>query len=526
MDALTDRRPLALVQRLRRSLDAIEPGALSPRDYATLQTLRWELDGAAEARAYVTLDFSLLAPRLTPLTEAFQVLGAYPLGSAQALEDYLFLLDGVSLWLLDARGALQARAAERVFASADVTRSARAFLVRLRDDVARGDFRVADARVQALDTALVRAFRDQEAEESARHVQPAIDSLIRYLDTYTARALPRPGLWQYPGGKEFYRHLLRRNLGVEIEPEEAHRAGLSELRRVDSLLSVVRRQMGWTGSIRALHDSLRLLPQNRAVPVDSVIARARAELLRARDSLTAHAGWLPPALPTIRGATAGEALFSPDGDVVPPATGENPQVLVTQAWGTVDGRAEGPSLLYRWTWPGLALAATVGQRSDAGNPALVLHPSIATRLGWSEYAGSLAGEAGLYADPLAAYGRLLHEGLNAALLVSDTGLHYFGWSRAQAVAVLRPYSLASEAALDSLFVERVVQTPGVGGAATIGAREHAAMRAWMQRVLGPRFDAAAWHHEVMSLGPVPLPVLASYLEWWGWDQRRRAATPR
>ena len=179
--------------------------------------------------------------------------------------------------------------------------------------------------------------------------------------------------------------------------------------------------------------------------------------------------------------------------------------------------------MFRWTWPGAALAATASYAGDSLSPFVLLHPSAATQMGWAEYGASLAGELGMYAHPLDAYGQLLHEGWNAALLTADTGLHYYGWSRQQALAVLRPYSVLSDVALDSTFVEQVVQAPGHAGVATIGAREYAAMRAWMQRVLGASFDESAWHAAVTSLGPVPLPVLAAYLEWWGWSERRRHA---
>jgi uncharacterized protein (DUF885 family) len=49
------------------------------------------------------------------------------------------------------------------------------------------------------------------------------------------------------------------------------------------------------------------------------------------------------------------------------------------------------------------------------------------------------------------------------------------------------------------------------------------MRTWMQRLLGDAFNVKAWHAEVLSLGPVPLPVLAAHLEWWGWNERRKQA---
>jgi uncharacterized protein (DUF885 family) len=142
--------------------------------------------------------------------------------------------------------------------------------------------------------------------------------------------------------------------------------------------------------------------------------------------------------------------------------------------------------------------------------------------GWGAYAAGLAGELGMYTDPADAYGRLLDEGLAAALLVVDTGIHYLGWTRTQAMAVLRAHSLESDATLDTMFVERVVNAPGRAGAAALGAREFAAMREWAEGELSASFDLRSWHDELLSLGALPLPVVGTHFEWWIWDVRRRA----
>jgi hypothetical protein len=94
---------------------------------------------------------------------------------------------------------------------------------------------------------------------------------------------------------------------------------------------------------------------------------------------------------------------------------------------------------------------------------------------------------------------------------------------AQGRAVLGRYVLAPDATIDSMLVERVINTPGLAGAGALGAREVAAMRAWMQRELGTRYEASAWHGEMLSLGSLPLPIVGSHLEWWLYEVNRRAA---
>src|SRR5207247_11440522 len=57
--------------------------------------------------------------------------------------------------------------------------------------------------------------------------------------------------------------------------------------------------------------------------------------------------------------------------------------------------------------------------------------------GWAEYAEQLADEMGLYSSDTARLGALADITLSAALLVVDTGINAFGWTREQGIAYIR-----------------------------------------------------------------------------------------
>ncbi len=523
-----DSRAIRANMRIAASLDEIDAAALTPRDYATLQTMRWEIDQTTEAASYADLDFSLISPRRTPLRDVVSVLLEHPLGTVADAERYLYLLEGLAFWFEDARAALSQRAGRGRYPSREALADFTRFMSRFRDLQLAGALRVADSRLTTIDSSGHESFRNFEREALDLRIRPQMDSLVAFLTgDYATHAVVRPGLWQEAGGKEFYRHLLRRNLGLEVEPEEAHKAGIAMLTRLDSLKRVTRQRMGWSKSEA---EYVRFLQQRDDLPpltLDQVIARVQTSLVRMRDSLGSRVRTLPAAMPRVRAATPMEALLHPEGLVIPSAYADSAATLViTPGWGGKAAQLEGESHYFRWGWPGRALAAAVAYSVESVSFAVVAHPSRTTEAGWGEYAASLAGEMGYYNDPAAAYGRLMQESLNAAWLVVDTGVHYFGWGKPQALALLRLNSVATDAELDSMFTARVIQDPGSAGAGAIGLREISAMREWMKSRLRDDFKLDAWHQELLSMGPLPLPVLAAHLEWWSWDTARQRREER
>jgi len=520
------RRNARSAQAIARALADVDVDALSPGDYLTVLALRWDAESRAEEALFYWSDFSILSPARTELRDALELLASHPLASVAELERYLYLLEALPFQLARVRGAMAERRERGYNAPREVVASGVAFLEGLR---ALGDdapWHVSPARLGAIDSTDARAFL-QDASESVRlRLLPSLDSLADWLERdYLAAASERPGLWQYPGGKEQYRHLLRRNSSLDILPEEAHQVGIAELRRVDSLLAVVRTRLGVKGTVAAFHDSLRRATEPMS---DSVmVAAVRAAQARIAPLLTEAVGPLPGPPPTVAVATPIERLLHPDGAVldVGVATGEG-RLVLTPRWRTPGGRLAVASRTWRLSVPGRALQRASVLARDSIPAFRRLNESRAFVDGWKEYAASLAGELGMYQAPLDAYGRLLDEGFAAALLVVDTGVHYLGWTRPQALGVLRRYTLEGEATVDSIFVERVVNDPGAAGAATLGAREFAAQRDWMRRELGASFDRRAWHEAVLAAGALPLPVLATHMEQWLYETRRHAALAR
>lgn len=511
-----------LAQRVGRGLDRLDASALTQGDYLTTLALRWEMDAQAEASAFWWVDFASLAPPTAAVRQLLELYRAHPLASTSDANAYLFFVDALVHVLERVKAGLAERLARGYAAPREMVESAIAFHAQLRALGADGPWDVSPSRMAALDTVDRRAFSTELAYAAELRVVPALDSFVDWLRRdYLPHASRTPGLWQYPGGKELYRHLLRRHTSLDVPPEEAHRVGLGELRRIDSTLAALRARQHWNPNAAAFHDSLRLA-MGSPPPLDSVVAAVTAHARRLAPRLAEALRRVPAHDALVRPATPGEAIQWPDGAYLPASRVDSiGTLLLTDRWRSAAWRAAQASRTYRFLVPGRHLESVLTSGSAQVPPVRRFTSSPGFSDGWGQYAASLAGELGMYEDPLDAYGRLLDEGEAAALLVIDTGIHYLGWSAVQARAVLGRYVLAPEATIDSLVVERVVNAPGRAGAGALGVREVAAMRAWMQREQGEDFSLVAWHDEMLSLGALPLPIVGSHLEWWLYDTERR-----
>ena len=516
---------LRVAQRVGHGLDMLDVSALAQDDYLTTLALRWEVEARAERSAFYYVDFSLLSPTTTPLRTLTETYRLHPLTSPADAERYLFFAEGFPFVVEQIRGGLEERRARGYAAPREMVESALAFFRGLRALENEGPWGVDSARLAGLDSVTSAALRREIALAVSLRIAPSLDSIINYLESdYLPIASTRPGLWQYPGGKELYRHLLRRHSSLDVPPEEAHRVGLGELRRIDSTMTEVRRRQGWNPDARAFHDSLRLAI-GVAPSIDAMIVAVGAREQVLVERLPGQFARFPALAPVVRATTPAEALLWPDGTYLLPVAGIDSlgQLLLTERWRQPAVRASIASTTYRLLLPGRHLeAALVG-----GDPTIqAMRRQMETAGfsdGWAQYAASLAGEMGMYTDPLDAYGRLLDEGTAMALLVVDTGIHYLGWSMLQGREVLGRYRLAPDADVDRMIVERIINDPGRAGAGALGAREVAAMRAWMRGELDAAFDLRAWHNEMLSLGSLPLPIVGSHLEWWLYARERRAA---
>jgi uncharacterized protein (DUF885 family) len=152
--------------------------------------------------------------------------------------------------------------------------------------------------------------------------------------------------------------------------------------------------------------------------------------------------------------------------------------------------------------------------------------------GWALYAERLMEELGAFSDPAEELGFLVGQGLRAARVVVDLGLHLkkaapgdlgelgeLGdcsgrvWDAEMAVALLEERALI-EPAFARSEVDRYLGVPAQAISYKVGERAWLAARGAAKQRLGDRFDLKAFHRFALAQGPMGLDPFAAQMARW------------
>jgi uncharacterized protein (DUF885 family) len=133
--------------------------------------------------------------------------------------------------------------------------------------------------------------------------------------------------------------------------------------------------------------------------------------------------------------------------------------------------------------------------------------------GWGLYSENLGYDLGLYKDPYSRFGQLTYEMWRAVRLVVDTGIHYKGWTRQQAIDFFKDNAAKTE--LDIINeIDRYIGNPGQALAYKIGQLRMLTIRQRAELALGDAFDVRAFHDQLLGAGALPLDLLERRMDEW------------
>lgn len=368
------------------------------------------------------------------------------------------------------------------------------------------------------------SFTDaQKAEAAAKlrrslttEVFPALTRLRDFLkNDYVGHARDGVGLLHMRGGTELYRQLVRSTTTLDMEPEEIHQLGLSEVARIRTTMEAVKREVHFNGTLTQFFDHLRSDPQFKEATRESLTQRYY-DVGHAVDALVRqYFSTIPRAPLEIRPYEPFREQFEAGGsyDQGTP-DGSRPGVFYFNAYDLPSRTTPGITTLYLHEGsPGHHFQISLAQENEALPSFMRFGGNTAYVEGWALYAETLGTEMGLYDDPYQHFGTLSDEMLRAMRLVVDTGIHAKGWTREQAI----DYMLANSdmGRTDATAeVERYIAIPSQALAYKIGALTIQRLRRKAEAELGARFDIRAFHAQVLMTGALPLAILEQKIDRW------------
>jgi len=359
-------------------------------------------------------------------------------------------------------------------------------------------------------------------------IYPALDRQIAVLAATTRHSSDVGSVGKrLPKGEAYYHWALGLGTTTTQTAAEVHRIGLDQnrelLAKMDGLLKAQGLTQGAVGArVQALNKDPRLLyPDTDAGRADLIAyLNNRVAAIRPLLSQLSHMP-LKAALVIKRvpvdiqdGAALGYMNFA-SLDGVRPAT-YYVNLKSTSLWP----KYQLPTLTAHegipgHTWQGAYLA----EHHDEIPLITSMMGFNAFIEGWALYAEQLVDEHGLYADdPFGRIGYLQAQQFRACRLVVDTGLHAMGWSRQQAIAFLTEQTGKGVGAMTS-EVDRYCASPGQACGYKTGHNEILRLRDTAMRLLGAKFDLAAFNDVVVQTGGVPLTLLAQVVDRWIVEQK-------
>ena len=370
----------------------------------------------------------------------------------------------------------------------------------------------------AADRERIRAEATETLEDS---VLPAYKKLDRYFSQkYLPAARDSVGLSILPNGNAWYEYLTRSFTTTRMTPDDIHRLGLEEVKRIrDEMIEIIQ-EVEFDGSFQDFLVYLRTDPQFYYDNPDDLYEAYLATCKRIDPELVRLFGQLPR-MPY--GVKPIPDSIAPDTTTAyysrPAADGSRAGIYWVNLYRPeVRPKYEIEVLSVHEAMPGHHLQIALQQElGDMPNFRRFLGFTAFVE-GWGLYSERLGYDLGLYKDPYSRFGQLTYDMWRAVRLVVDTGMHYKGWTRQQAIDFFKDNAAKAEHDIVN-EIDRYIGNPGQALAYKIGQLKILALRARAERQLGEDFDIRAFHDELLGAGALPLDLLEQRMDKWLARQR-------
>ena len=345
-------------------------------------------------------------------------------------------------------------------------------------------------------------------------INPAYEELNLFLkNEYLTKSRDSIGIGDVPGGRKHYEYLAKYFTTTNLTPDEIHQIGLDEIERIRSEMNEIIKQVNWDGDFNSFLDYLRTSPR---FYYDNSEDLFNAYLIMSKtiDPLLTKIFKVFPRAPYgVIPIPDESAPFTTTAYYNSPSPGRPGYFYANLYKPESRPKYEIPVLTVHEAVPGHHFQISIAQELE-NVPSFRKYQGITAFVeGWGLYSEELGEFMGIYNDPYDKFGQLTYDMWRAIRLVVDTGMHYKGWSREEAINLFIENSAKSILDINN-EVDRYIAWPGQALAYKIGQLKIFELRNRAERLLGEKYDIKDFHHEVLKRGSLPLDLLEYYIDEW------------
>ena len=353
-------------------------------------------------------------------------------------------------------------------------------------------------------------LRSEATAAIAETVIPAYREFLQFFTgEYIGGARESLGASALENGRTYYEDLTRFFTSLDdATPDDIHELGLREVARIRAEMDDIIEQVEFDGTFAEFIEFLRTDPQFYVDNPEQLLKEA-AYIAKKVD------GQMPAFFRTLPRMPYG-VMAVPD-DLAPNYT-------TGRYWDApVGGQRGGYYLVNTYALDKRPLYALPALTVHEGVPGHHHQISLAQELaqlpefrktfyphafgeGWGLYCEKLAIEMDIYETPYDHFGRLSYEMWRAVRLVVDTGMHYKGWTRDEALQYLADNTALSLQNVRT-EIDRYISWPGQALAYKMGELKFLELRARARDELEDDFDIRDFHDAILMNGGVPLDML-------------------
>ena len=347
-------------------------------------------------------------------------------------------------------------------------------------------------------------------------VVPGYKAFLKFMvDEYIPAAGEDIAASSLPNGRAYYEFCVRSETTLDVTPQQVHDIGLAEVSRIKTEMNKLIAERGFENDMNGFMESLTagerlsvVTPQQLLKEVSFVAKKTDGQLPKLFKTLPRMTFGIKEVPEYLASKTASAYYMPPSGDGTRAAFFYiNTHNFERQRLYTIT------ALSLHETVPGHHIQIALQQEINDVPVFRRFSHFTAFVEGWALYAERLGLEMNMYDDPNSNFGRLTLEMWRACRLVVDTGIHYFGWSREQAIDFMVENTMIPRQEIQ-VEVDRYIVWPGQALAYKMGELKIRELRELAEKQLGEKFDIREFHDCVLRPGAVPLDVLENNVKAW------------